>query len=326
MDNRDTPSVQRWIGIDISKDTLAIYDLLEGHFSELSNDVAGIKTLTERLLQYPSCFVVCEATGGYETEMALALHQSSIPVSIVNPRPVRAFAQAAKKLAKTDAIDAFVIAKYGETFTPSVTVFSSTADQELKAWIIRRQQLVEMRSAEKKRLKQVQGPSKDTIQQHIDWLTERVEEIDQKVKQLSEATAAQRERKALLQSVKGIGPVISASLPAILPELGKLNRQQIASLVGLAPFNRDSGRYNGKRRIWGGRTMARTLMYLAAMSARRYSPPMKAYYDHMIAKGKPKKVALIACARKLLVCLNAMVKTNQPWQESKVTTVFQSAS
>lgn len=319
-----TPPIE-WIGIDVSKDSLAVYDLSEQQYSEFSYDAVGLEKLIQSLLKKSHCAVVCEATGGYETELALVLHQQGLRISIVNPRPVRLFAQAGKKLAKTDAIDAAVIAHYGQTFEPAATVFSSTAERELKAWITRRAQLVEMLSAEKNRAQQVTGPAKDAIDEHIDWLKAQIKAIDAKVKQLSESTVEHQERKQLLESAKGIGPVISSSLLVLLPELGQLDRRQIAALVGLAPFNHDSGRYRGKRKIWGGRSAVRTLLFLAAMCARRYNPPIQAYYEHLVAKGKPKKVALVACARKLLVCLNAMVRTQQPWQDDKVTAVFTTA-
>lgn len=208
---------------------------------------------------------------------------------------------------------------------PAVTVFASQVDQELKTWVTRRQQLVEIMSAEKNRRKQVRGPAKDSITEHIDWLNERIAKADEKIKQLSEATAQQHAQKALLQTTKGIGPVISASLLALLPELGQLNRRQITALAGLAPFNRDSGRYRGKRRIWGGRAAVRTLLFMAVMTAIRFNPPIRAYYQALTQRGKLKKVAMVACMRKLLICLNAMLKSQQPWDDDKVTAAFQTA-
>lgn len=319
------PSALTWIGIDVSKDSLSVYNWQSQCYREYRNDPEGIAALGEDLLSPAGLAIVCEATGGYELEMALSLHQQGFRVSVVNPRPVRDFAKAMDKLAKTDAIDAQMIAHYGAVRMPKATVFASQTDSELKSWVNRRQQLVEMLSAEKNRRKQVKGLAKDDITQHIDWLTEQIGQLDKKIKQLSESSIVHRERKAILESAKGIGSVISSSLLVLLPELGALNRRQITSLVGLAPFNRDSGRYRGKRKIWGGRASVRSLLYLAAMSARRYSPPIRAYYEHLITRGKPKKVALIACARKLLICLNAMVKANQPWDDDKVTAVFQTA-
>lgn len=177
--------------------------------------------------------------------------------------------------------------------------------------------------AEKNRRQQLRGSAKDSINEHIEWLKDRIAEADEKIKPLSEATTQQQSQKALLQITKGIGPVISSSLLALLPELGQLNRRQIAALAGLAPFNRDSGRYRGKRRIWGGQAAVRCLLYMAVMTAIGFNPPIRAYYQALRERGKLKKVAMVACLRKLLICLNAMVKTQQPWDDDKVTAVFQ---
>lgn len=316
---------RNWIGIDVSKDSLSVYDLAHQNYQTYNNDAIGHQALCEYLSPQTNVAIVCEATGGYEMEMALRLHQQGWPVSIVNPRPVRDLAKALGKLAKTDPIDAQVIAQYGQITQPVATIFASQAEQELKIWVTRRQQLVEMMSAEKNRQQQVRGPAKDSITDHIDWLKDRISEADEKIKQLSEATTEQQSRKALLQTTKGIGPVIATSLLALLPELGQLNRRQIAALVGLAPFNRDSGRYRGKRRIWGGRAAVRSLLYMAVMTAIRFNPAIRAYYQHLRNQGKLKKVAMVACMRKLLICLNAMVKTQEPWDDDKVTAVFQTS-
>ncbi len=257
--------------------------------------------------------------------MALTLHQKGLAMSVVNPRQVRDMARGFNRLAKTDKIDAEMIARYGSIVEPQPTVFASKAEKDLKALVLRRGQLVEIMSAEKNRRKQLSGPSKDEVSEHIDWLDERIKKLDQKIEQLSGATQQWKETKAILQSTKGIGPVISSGLLALLPELGKLDRRKITALVGLAPFNRDSGRYRGKRTIWGGRASVRTLLYLGTLSAVRYNPPICAYYKHLLAKGKEKKVALVACMRKLLICLNSMVKHQVPWDENKVTAVFKTA-
>lgn len=314
-----------WTGIDVSKDTLAIYHSDTQTAYECSNDSAGISQLLEQLSAQSNVAVVCEATGGYEAMMAIALHQQGIRISVVNPRPVRNLAKALSQIAKTDAIDAQLIAKYGEVIQPAATVFASSADRELKTWVTRRLQLVEMASSEKNRRKQVKGPAKDAINEHLDWLAARIKQLDEKIAQLSEVTSEQRSQKAILQSAKGVGPVISASLLVLLPELGQINSRQITALVGLAPYNRDSGRYQGKRTIWGGRAAVRRLLYLVAMNAIRYSQPIRAYYQHLRTAGKVKKVALVACMRKLLICLNAMVRNEQPWDDNRVTALFQTA-
>lgn len=312
-----------WIGIDVSKDKLDVYDLSSETYTSYSNDVAGIDALAQWLLNRPHPAIVCEATGGYEMAMALRLHQLGVRVSIVNPRPVRDLAKALSKLAKTDPIDAYVIAKYGAVIEPAATVFASEAESELKQWVSRRQQLVEIVSAEKnRRTLLVNGPARDEVSEHIDWLNEKIKQLDEKIDALSDSTPEWKDRKAILRSPKGIGPLISASFLVLLPELGHLNRRQIALLVGLAPLNRDSGRFRGQRHIWGGRAAVRSLLYMATLSALKSNPPIRAFYQHLLDRGKVKKVAIIACMRKFLICLNAMVKNNEPWDDTKVTAFF----
>lgn len=315
-----------WIGIDVSKDKLDLYDLSAEAYTSYSNDVVGIELIAKMLSSQTNPAIVCEATGGYESTMALRLHQLGFQVSVVNPRPVRDLAKALSKLAKTDPIDAYVIAKYGEVTEPAATVFASESESQLKQWVTRRQQLVEILSAEKnRRTLVITGPARDEVSEHIDWLEEKIKQLDKKIEEISDSTPEWKERKAILRSPKGIGPLISASFLVLLPELGQLNRRQIAALAGLAPFNRDSGRFRGQRHIWGGRGAVRSLLYMATLSALKCSPPIRAFYQHLLAKGKAKKVAIIACMRKFLICLNAMVKNNQPWDDDKVTAFFQSA-
>jgi transposase len=312
-----------WLGIDVSKDKLDVYDLQRRTLSTFTNNLEGIDSLKQHLMSHAEVAIVCEATGGYESLMALSLHHAGLRVSVVNPRRVRDFAKAMSKQAKTDALDAYVLAYFGSVMTPEATVFGSQAQQELKAWVTRRSQLVEMMAAEKNRRKQLSGTLKDNVQTHIDWLTEQIEQLDEDIKRLSQTKADWRQQKAILQSTKGIGPVVSIGLLTYLPELGKLNRKEIAALAGLAPFNRDSGQYRGKRKIWGGRAAVRTLLYMATLVAIRHNPPLRTYYQHLIAKGKLAKVAIVACMRKLLTCLNAMVRDNQPWDDERVTAFFQ---
>jgi transposase len=323
---RNTSESYHWVGVDVSKDTLSVYYSGTNVSAEYENNHAGIQRFEQQLLSLTNIAVVCEATGGYELMMASSLAKQDIRVSIANPRPVRDLAKGLGQLAKTDAIDARMIAKYGEVVKPEATHFAHETEQELKAWLTRRQQLVEMLSAEKNRRHQTTGRTGDAIDEHIDWLQERINEIDQKLQELSQSCDTVRHTQQQLRSVKGIGPLISVSLPLLLPELGKLNRRKIAALVGLAPFNRDSGRWQGKRHIWGGRASVRHLLYLATMSAIRCNPPIRAYYQQLLARGKQKKVAMIACMRKLLTCLNAMLKTNQPWRHDQVTVHFPATS
>ena len=324
MSATELPSCQ-WIGVDISRDKLDVYDLSREHYQPYQNDAAGIAALCQSLLAHPHPAVVCESTGGYELAMASKLNELGIAVSIVNPRPVKDLARALNKIAKTDAIDAYVLARYGEFAQPMATVFATQAEQQLKQWVVRRQQVVEMLSAEKNRRVLLRGLAKDEVEEHIEWLEQKIRQLDQKIEELSNSTSEWRERKAILRSPKGIGAHISASFLILIPELGALNRRQIAALAGLAPYNRDSGRMSGRRHIWGGRGSVRSLMYLATLSALRSNPPIRAFYQHLLKKGKAKKVAIVACMRKFLICLNAMVRKNEPWDDDRVTAFFQSA-
>lgn len=312
-----------WLGIDVSKDHLDVYDLSQAASTRYDNDSEGVERLWQALQSGSDWAVVCEASGGYEMLMATTLDAHGCQVSVVNPRQVRDFAKASGILAKTDAIDARVIARFGSLLQPSATVFASKSAQQLQDWVRRRQQLVELLSGEKNRLQPLKGRHKavltDDVEAHIEWLKNRIEQLDKKIEQLSQQQSQWREDKALLTSVKGIGPVVSTTLLAALPELGHCNSKQIAALAGLAPFNRDSGRYQGKRTTWGGRATVRSALYLAALVAVRHNPPLRTFYQSLLERGKEKKVALIACARKLLTCLNAMLKSRTPWQDELVT-------
>ena len=313
-----------WVGVDVSKASLDVYDLTTNQHQQFHNTDTGIAEFIKLLTQRPNVAVVCESSGGYERAMALQIHHSGMTVSIVNPRPVRDLARGLGKLAKTDTLDAEMIARYGAITEPAATVFASASEEELKHWITRRKQLVEALTAEKNRRNQLtDGPARDEVADHIDWLEERIKKLNEKIKTLSESTQAWQARRTLLESPKGIGSLTSASLLVLLPELGQLNRKAIAALAGLAPYSRDSGTYRGKRRIWGGRSAVRSLLYMATLSALRANPPIRAYYQHLLSKGKPKKVTIVACMRKFLVCLNAMVKKNEPWSDEKVTSQWQ---
>jgi len=320
------PSPPNWVGIDVSKAKLDAYEIQSAQAQRFTNDSSGIKQLQQWLEQFPQSWVVCESTGGLERLAAETLSAGGIPVSIVNAAQVHNFAKASGVLAKTDTLDARTIARYGECFKPAPTVFASAQAQELKAWLVRRKQLSNTLTEEKNRLGQLTGKRqagvRTQVEAHIAWLREQIKAAEEKIEALAEQPSQWQADRALLMSVKGIGKVISISLLIHLPELGKATNKQIAALAGLAPFNRDSGNYKGKRSTRGGRAPARTALYMAAMVAARYNPPIKAFYNHLIARGKTKKVALIACARKLLSCLNAMLKHRTEWQEDRVTAFF----
>ncbi len=315
-----------WVGIDVSKAKLDVYELESAQAQRFTNDRKGIEQLHQRLMQLPQASVVCESTGGLERLAAETLSASGIPVSIINAAQMHSFAKASGVLAKTDTLDARTIARYGECFKPTPTVFASEQEQELKAWLVRRKQLSNTLTEEKNRLGQLTGQRqagvRGQVEAHIEWLNAQIKAAEAKIEALAEQQAQWQADRALLMSVKGIGKVISISLLVHLPELGKATNKQIAALAGLAPFNRDSGNYQGKRSTWGGRAPARSALYMAAMVAVRYNPPIKAFYNQLLARGKTKKVALIACARKLLCCLNAMLKQRTEWQDERVTAFF----
>ena len=258
--------------------------------------------------------IVLEATGSLELPLATQLALADLPVAIVNPRQVRDFAKAMGQLAKTDTIDALVLAHFAQAVRPPARPLTDTQTRELRALTARRRQLVEMLTAEGNRRRTAQESVKPQIDEHIHWLRARIDDIDRDLQNLIRSSALWREREQLLRSVPGVGPTLSANLLAHLPELGSMGRGQIAALVGVAPLNRDSGTFRGKRKIWGGRRDVRSTLYMAALVASRHNPVIRDFYKRLCNAGKPKKVALTACMRKLLVILNSLVKSGQPWQ------------
>jgi len=302
------------VGIDVSKDRLDAAAEPGGETWQTTNDEAGIAGLVEELVAQQPTTVILEATGGYELPLVGALLAAGLPVSVVNPRQVRDFARATGQLAKTDAIDARVLARFGEAVRPELRVLPDTATRELAALVARRRQLIEMLTAEKNRLRLAARAVRRDIQQHIRWLERRLSDLDGDLSRQVRSSPRWRERDDLLQSAPGIGPVSSVTLLAQLPELGRLNRKEIAALVGVAPLNRDSGTLRGRRRVWGGRAHVRATLYMATLVATRHNPTIHAFYARLLATGKPKKVALTACMRKLLISLNAMMRSNAPWQ------------
>jgi transposase len=263
--------------------------------------------------------VVLEATGGLECPLVAALAAAHLPVVVVNPRQVRDFARATGRLAKTDAIDARVLAQFGEAVEPQPRPLPDQATQELAALVTRRRQLVQMLTAEKNRLRIAARPVRRDIQQHIRWLERRLDDLDGDLRKTIQSSPLWRDRDQVLQSAPGVGFVSSSTLLANLPELGRLNHKEIAALVGVAPLNRDSGAFRGRRTVWGGRADVRAVLYMATLVASRRNPVVKAFYDRLVAAGKPKKVALTASMRKLLTILNAMVRSHASWQITNPT-------
>jgi transposase len=258
--------------------------------------------------------VVLEATGGYETDVVAALALAGLPVAVVNPRQVRDFAKALGRLAKTDAIDATVLAQFGARVQPEPRPLPDAAHQALAALVTRRRQLVEMLTAERHRLPLAHGRIKQNLQAHIHWLEQQIHASNEDLRTCIRDSALWRATEQLLRSVPGIGPTTAACLLADLPELGRLTRRQVAALAGVAPLNRDSGTRRGLRTIWGGRAAVRGALYMATLVATRHNPVIRAFYQRLCAAGKPRKVAIIAAMRKLLTILNAMLKAQRPWQ------------
>jgi transposase len=274
---------------------------------------AGISQVVQRLQALAPALVVLEATGGQELPLVAALALQDIPLAIVNPRQVRDFAKALGKLAKTDGLDAGVLALFAERVRPTPRPLPDAQGQVLGALLARRRQLVAMCTAEKNRLGPALPRVKPGIKTHIHWLEQELAKLEEDLSQMLRQSPLWREKEDLLRSVPGVGPVLTLTLLAELPELGTLDRHQIAALVGVAPLNRDSGTWRGKRTVWGGRGQVRAALYMATLVASRFNPVIRAFYRRLLAAGKPKKLALTACMRKLLCILNAMVKHGHPW-------------
>jgi transposase len=303
-----------FVGIDVSKHSLDVAILPKEEIFRVSNDETGIKSLADRFKNLCPVLIVLEATGGLETLVAASLAEAGHPVAVVNPRQARDFAKATGKFAKTDPIAAKVLAEFGQAIRPEPRPLKDQELKELSAFITRRRQLVGMLTAEKNRLSSAPRAIRKNIQANILWLEKCLKDINEDLGFFLKQSPLWREKDALLRSVPGVGPILSLSLLAGLPELGTLNRKQIAALVGVAPLNRDSGTFRGKRLVWGGRAAIRAVLYMGTLVATRYNPIIKTFYQRLIAAGKPQKVALTACMRKLLTILNAMVMTKTHWK------------
>ncbi len=305
---------QAYVGIDVSKATLDVaIEPTQVHW-QVANDERGIQHLVERLGQLRPERIVLEATGGYELPALAALGCAELPAVAVNPRQVHDFAKAIGRLAKTDALDAQVLAQFAAVVKPALRPLPDAATRELAGLLARRRQLVEMRSADATRLKLAVEPVRPEIREHLRWLDKRIAQLDRDLHDRLRASPLWREKDDLLRTIPGVGPVLSVTLLADVTELGTISHRQLAALVGVAPFNCDSGKSKGTRRIWGGRAAVRAVLYMAACAAVRHNPVIRALYQRLLAAGKRKKLALVACMRKLLTICNAVIAQRTPWR------------
>lgn len=304
---------EAFVGVDVSKSLLDVNALPQQTSRQFSNDDKGVKQLITFLEKINPTLIVFESTGGLEMLAVSSLVEQQLPTVIMNPRQIRDYAKATGRLAKTDAIDAETIARFARDIRPEIRPLKDEQTQTLSVLNARRKQIVDMLVAEKNRLHSAVKLNRKSIQQHIRFLEKALKDINNDIDQMIKKSPAWCEKDEILQSFKGIGPVTSAMLLCNLPELGILNRKEIAALVGVAPMNCDSGRYKGRRRIIGGRADVRRSLYMAAVASLRHSPMIKTFYDKLINAGKPPKLALTACMRKILVILNAMIKNRSYW-------------
>jgi transposase len=309
----------RYVGIDVSAATLdvAVHD---GAVTQVKNEAGGIVALVAELQATPPTLIVLEATGAYHRSVTSALVAAGLPVAVVNPRQVRDFARSTGQLAKTDRLDATLLARFAGTVRPTPRPVPDEATLELAALLERRRQLVEMLTAERNRLSVARKPVRPSVQQVIRALEKALTAADDDVDRWIRQSPVWRAQEELLRSVPGVGPQTARLLIAALPELGRLTRREIAALVGVAPLACDSGTLRGQRHCWGGRSHVRAMLYMATLTATRWNPVIRRFYRRLLAAGKPVKVALTACMRRLITILNAMTKTQQPWRESALLT------
>jgi transposase len=302
-----------FVGIDVAKATLDVVVSTAPTPTQFANEPAGHRALLAVLTTASPTLIVLEATGGYERGITVALADAGLPVVVVNPRQVRDFAKATGQLAKTDRLDAAVLAQFAAQLQPPMRPVPDAAAQELRDLVTRRRQLVDMLGQERNRLPAARGRVRRELQSHIRWLERRIHETDDDLRQSIEQSPVWRVKDDLLQSVPGIGKTVARTMLAMLPELGTLDRKQIAALVGVAPLNRDSGEWRGRRTVWGGRAAVRAMLYMAALVGTRHNPVLKRFYQRLRTAGKPAKVALVATMRKLLTILNAILAHQTPW-------------
>ena len=300
-------------GIDVSKTHLDYAFHGESKSYQVANDESGAAQIVAEMKRREMGRIVVEATGGLEMVLVAALAEAKQPVALVNPRQARDFAKSTGKLAKTDQIDCHILAHYGQAIQPRIYELPDTESQYLGAVLARRRQVIDMMTAERNRLGIASTSLRKRIQDHIDWLEEEKDALEKDLQDHIQQSPIWKAKDEILRSTPGVGPGLSTTLLFDVPELGMLSGKEIAALVGVAPFNRDSGKFRGKRAVWGGRAQVRSVLYMSALSATRWNPVIRAFYDRLIKAGKPFKVAITACMRKLLTILNAMVKAGQSW-------------
>lgn len=305
---------EKFVGIDVSKDTLDVAIHGVSSTSQWANSDSSIEKLVLHLQSHAPTLIVVEASGGFEMRLVIALAEEKLPIAIVNPTRIKGFGRADGRRAKTDKLDAILIADFAERMRPEVRPLKSEEQRSFAQLVRRRRQLVFILTAENNRRATTLGEMRGELEDHIEWLEQSIEALNSKMKSLIEESAIWGSKQRILLSTPGVGKVTAFTLLAELPELGTLNRQKISALVGVAPFNNDSGKRKGRRRVFGGRASVRGVLYMAALSASKSNPKIKPFYERLVAAGKPKKVALTACMRKLLVILNTMIRDGNPWQ------------
>ena len=306
-----------YVGIDVSAAELVVGVLPTGEVWQVTNDPEGVSELRRRVGELSPALIVLEASGGYESGVVGELADAGMPVVVINPRQPREFARSTGRLAKTDTIDALSLARFGQAVQPPVRPLPGKKEKELRALVDRRRQLVAMITAERNRCPKATPYVRRQIERHIAWLQSQLDDLVEDLDHIIKSSPIWQARDDLLQSVPGVGAVSSSVLLVELPELGQLNRKEIACLVGVAPHNRDSGTFRGKRSVWGGRANVRAALYMATLVACRFNPVIKAFYDRLCEAGKPKKVALVASMRKLLTILNVIVRDQSPWDPTR---------
>lgn len=309
-----------YFGIDVSKDTLDMAVGQQGEYWQAGNEEIGIQRTVERLKALQPILVVVESTGGLETALISELYAAELPFALVQPKRVRDFAKSIGLLAKTDKLDARLLARFGEATRPALSRLPGKAEQELNAFMLRRRQLLDILVDEKNHLLSTRLSLRPKVEKHIAWLETELADLNREIEEQIQSIPHFREKGKILRSAKGVGPVLCAKLLSGLPELGQLDRKKISALVGVAPFNDDSGRHRGKRRFKGGRRDVREVLYMATVAAVRSNPAIRFFYQHLVGQGKLKKVALGACMRKFLIILNAMCRDQQPFRLPQLIT------